>query len=139
MSKFDTLGENALYLSIHQKEGESTYIIHFIPGDVDVMIFRMEGSEAENSPNRRFNEIKWTNLAIAFFDNAVEVYVNDELYISLDNPDPLPPGVIPSWFVDSDLKTFVNHRVHKLLRPTDNCPAGKIHMFGDMALGYPLL
>ena len=93
--KFDTFNENALYLNIHQKEGdEGAYMIHFIPSDVGVMIFRMEGSEAVNTPNKRFIEIEWTNLAIAFFDNAVEVYVNNELYMALDDPDPLPPGGI---------------------------------------------
>jgi len=95
--KFDTLNENDLFIHIHEKEGKK-YLIRFQPGGEGFQIIKQVGPDHVGSAYRGFNDFEWVNVAIVFYENALEVWVNDELYTAFDDSDPFPTGNLMMHF-----------------------------------------
>lgn len=91
--KFDTSNENDLFIHIHEKEGKK-YLIRFQPGGEGFQIIKQEGPTNVASAYRTFNVFEWVNIAIVFYENSLEVWVNDELYTAFDDADPYPSGTL---------------------------------------------
>lgn len=95
--KWDTFNDNDIFLNFHEKD-EQRYLIRFQPGGEGVQIFHVKNGEHQASAYRGFNEKEWISVAIAFYDNSLEFWINDELYLALDDPDPIPSGGLMMHF-----------------------------------------
>jgi len=108
--KWDTFNDNDLFLHIHET-GDRKYLIRFQPGGEGIQIIHQEGPEHKTSAYRGFNNFEWISVAIAFFENALEFYINDELYVALDDPDPIPSGGFMMHFTEPGAKASIDNMV----------------------------
>ena len=95
--KFDTFNENDLFIHIHEKD-EKKYLIRFQPGGEGFQLIKQDGPDHVGSAYRGFNVFEWVNVAIVFYENALEVWINDELYTAFDDPDPYTSGGLMMHF-----------------------------------------
>ena len=108
--KWDTYNDNDLFLHIHEKD-DRKYLIRFQPGGEGIQIIHQEGPDHKASAYRGFNNFEWTSVAIAFYDNALEFYINDELYVALDDPEPIPSGELMMHFTEPGAKASIDNMV----------------------------
>ncbi len=95
--KWDTFNDNDIFIHFHEK-GDKKYLIRFQPGGEGVQIMHQEGEVHHATAYRGYNNFEWISVAVVFYGNALEFYVNDELYVALDDPDPIPTGGIMMHF-----------------------------------------
>jgi len=95
--KWDTFNDNDIFIHFHEKD-EQRYLIRFQPGGEGVQIFHVKNGEHQASAYRGFHEKEWISVAIAFYENSLEFWINDELYVALDDPDPIPSGGLMMHF-----------------------------------------
>jgi len=95
--EFDTVNENDLFIHIHEKE-DKKYLIRFQPGGEGFQLIKQDGSTHVGAAYRGFNVFEWVNVAIVFYENALEVWIDGELYTAFDDAEPYPSGSLMMHF-----------------------------------------
>jgi hypothetical protein len=95
--KWDVKNENDLFIHFHEKEDQK-YLIRFQPGGEGIQIIHQDGPEHKASAYRGMNDKEWTSIAIAYFGNSLEFWINGELYLALDDPDAITAGGLMMHF-----------------------------------------
>lgn len=86
--KMDLKGGDT-HFQFHMNDEGQGYFVIFQPGREGIVLIH-----DETGAQRGYNEMEWTDAAISYFDGSLEFWINNELYIALDDPNPIPEGRI---------------------------------------------
>lgn len=113
--KFDVdNNKNLMMIQVQRTGGEGdskAYNINYFPTGEGIHIFHAERGETKSSAHRGFNTLGWVNLAITFFEDSLEIYINDELYLALDDSDPLTSGGMGLEFIRDGAAVSIDNMV----------------------------
>lgn len=95
--KWDTKNENDIFIHFHEKDNQK-YLIRFQPGGEGIQIMHLDNGDHQVTAYRGMNDKEWTSIAIAYFGNSLEFWINGELYLALDDPDAITAGGLMMHF-----------------------------------------
>jgi hypothetical protein len=78
-------------------QGDMKYLMRFNPPGEGLQIIHVEGDQHKGSVYRGLRWLPygvWQHVAIAFFEGSLEFWIDGELILALDDPNPLGPGAI---------------------------------------------